>query len=129
LSNQTVGSISRIPVPSVDPSMPITKVASIMTKQNIGAILVARDYELLGIVTESDIVDKVALGNIDDLVAQDLMAYPVITIGYERTIQDALEIMKNNDIRRLVVVKDKFFFGLVTERRLLIANFSRQNNK
>jgi CBS domain-containing protein len=122
-----VGSIARIPVPSVDPSTPISTVASIMTKQNIGAVIVVNNNEILGIITESDIIDHVASGNADDLVAQDMMASPVITIGYERSVQDALKIMKDNDIRRLVVVKDKFIYGLVTERRLLIANFSRLN--
>ena len=88
-----------------------------------------RDHDILGIVTESDIIDKVALGNFRDLVAQDVMVSPVLTINYERSIQDALKIMKNNDIRRLVVVKDKFIFGLVTERRLLIASLSKPSNK
>jgi len=129
LPSQTVGSIARIPVPSVDTSTPITTIASIMARQNIGAVIVTKDYEILGIVTESDIVDRVALGNVSDLVAQDVMVSPVITINYERTIQDALKIMKDNNIRRLVVVKDKYIFGLVTERRLLIANFVRQNKE
>ena len=129
MPSQTVGSIARIPVPSVDTSTPITTIASIMARQNIGAVIVTKDYEILGIVTESDIVDRVALGNVSDLVAQDVMVSPVITINYERTIQDALKIMKDNNIRRLVVVKDKYIFGLVTERRLLIANFVRQNKE
>ena len=129
MSIQTVGSIARIPVPSVDTSTPITTIASIMARQNIGAVIVTKDYEILGIVTESDIVDRVALGNVSDLVAQDVMVSPVITINYERTIQDALKIMKDNNIRRLVVVKDKYIFGLVTERRLLIANFVRRNKE
>ena len=129
MSSQIVGSIARIPIPSVDTSTPIPMIASIMTKQNIGAVIVVRDNDILGIVTESDIIDKVALGNFRDLVAQDVMVSPVLTINYERSIQDALKIMKNNDIRRLVVVKDKFIFGLVTERRLLIASLNVPNGK
>lgn len=125
MPNRTVGSIARIPVPIVDLSTPIASIASIMAKQDIGAVIVAKNYEILGIVTESDIIDKVALGNVGDLVAQDIMVSPVITINFERSIDDALKIMKSNDIRRLVVVKDKFIFGLVTERRLLIANFGK----
>ena len=44
-----------------------------------------------------------------------------------RTVEDALKIMKDNDIRRLVVVKGKKVLGLVTERRLLLANFAQKN--
>ena len=57
------------------------------------------------------------------------MTSPVITIDYDRTIQDALKIMKDNHIRRLIVVKDKNIYGLVTERRCLLANFIRQNRE
>ena len=126
LSNQIVGSIARIPVPSVSPSTPIIEIASTMAEQNIGAVIVARDFEVLGIVTERDIIERVALGKKDlyGVVAQDIMTSPVITIHYDRTLQEALKIMKDNNIRRLVVVKGKSILGLVTERRLLIANFA-----
>jgi CBS domain-containing protein len=128
LSNQVVSSIARIAIPSVGPSTPITQIASIMTKQNIGSVVVASDLEVLGIVTERDIIEKVALGKNDlfGIVAQDIMTSPVITINYDRTLQEALKIMKDNNIRRLVVVKGKSILGLVTQRRLLLANFAEQ---
>jgi len=61
MSSQIVGSIDRIPVPSVDSSTHVTKIASIMAKQNIGAVIVTREIEVLGIVTEKDIIERVAL--------------------------------------------------------------------
>ncbi len=126
MPNQIVGSIARIPVPSVAPSTPVTKIASIMAKQNIGAVIVARDFDVLGIVTERDIVERVALAKKDlhEMVAQDIMTSPVITIHYDRTFQEALKIMRQNRIRRLVVIKDANIFGLVTERRVLLATFA-----
>jgi len=128
LSSQVVGSIARISVPTVSPSTPVTQIASTMTTQNIGAVIVAKDLEVLGIVTERDIVERVALGKKDlsGVVAQDIMTSPVITINYDRSIQDALKIMKDNAIRRLVVVQGERILGLVTERRLLLANFAGQ---
>ena len=99
-----------------------------MAKQNIGAVIVTRDIEVLGIVTEKDIIERVALEKKDlcDIVAQDIMTSPVITIHFDRTIHDALKIMKDNNLRRLVVVKDKNVLGLVTERRLLLATFAEE---
>jgi CBS domain-containing protein len=127
LSNQIVGSIARIPVPSVSPSTPITEIALTMAEQNIGAVIVARDFEVLGIVTERDIIERVATGKKDlhDMVAQDIMTSPAITIHYDRTLQEALKIMNQNRVRRLVVIKDASIFGLVTERRALLASFAR----
>ena len=126
MPNRIVGSIARMSVTSVGPATPVTKIASIMAKQNIGAVIVTSDFEVLGIVTERDIIERVALGKKDlyGVVAQDIMTSPVITIHYGRTIQDALKIMKDNNIRRLVVVKGESILGLVTERRLLLASFA-----
>ena len=129
MSNQLVGLIARISVPSVTQSTPVNQIAQIMAQQNIGAVVVLKDLDVLGIVTERDIVESVAQGkkDLDGLVAQDIMTSPVITIDHDRTVEDALKIMKDNDIRRLVVVKGKKVLGLVTERRLLLANFAQKN--
>ena len=126
MSNLKIGAIARIPVPTVAPTTSIAKIASIMAKQDIGAVIVARDFEVLGIVTERDVIGKLAAVEKDlhEMVAQDIMTAPVITIHYDRTLQEALKIMKQNNIRRLVVVKDGSIFGLVTERRILVANFA-----
>jgi CBS domain-containing protein len=126
LSSILVGSIARIPVPTVAPSTPLTRIASTMAKRNIGAVIVTRDFEVLGIVTERDIIERIASARRDivGLVAQDIMTSPVITIHYDRSLEEALKIMKQNRIRRLVVVKDARIFGLVTERRALLARFA-----
>lgn len=128
MSSQVVGSIARISVPSIGPSTPVTEIATLMTGQNIGAVIVTNNVEVLGIVTERDIIERVALGKKDlyGLVAQDIMTSPVITINYDRKIQDALKIMKDNNIRRLVVVKGEKILGLITERRLLLADFAEK---
>jgi CBS domain-containing protein len=128
LVNQVVGSIARNPVPSVGLTTPITEVSSLMAENDIGAVIVIKGVEVLGIVTESDIIEKIAQKrDLIGLVTQDIMTSPVITIHYDRPISDALKIMIDNNLRRLVVVDDKSNFGIVTQRRLLLANFNEQN--
>lgn len=41
---------------------------------------------------------------------------PVITVGPEATVYDALFLMQKNDIKRVVVAKEDFPIGIVTER-------------
>jgi CBS domain-containing protein len=41
---------------------------------------------------------------------------PVITLEPENTIRDALFLMQKNDIKRIVIVKNNFPIGIVTER-------------
>ena len=123
LSRVTVGSIARMPVPTVNGSEPVSEIASLMVNCNIGAVIVMRDTEPLGIVTERDLVRRVIYAEKDarEIVAQEIMTAPLITISYDRTIEEALEIMQHNHVRRLVVLKGESAVGLLTERRLLRA--------
>ena len=112
-----------MPVPTVNSSETIAEIASLMVNGNIGAVIVMRDTEPLGIVTERDIVRKVIYAgkNAREIVAQEIMTAPLITISYDRTVDEALEIMHHNHVRRLVVLKGESMVGLLTERRLLSA--------
>ena len=123
LSRVAVGSIARMPVPTVNRSETVSEIASLMINGNIGAVIVMRDNEPLGIVTERDLVRKVIYAGRDarEIVAQEIMTSPLITISYDRTVEEALDIMQHNHVRRLVVLKGESMVGLLTERRLLRA--------
>jgi CBS domain-containing protein len=123
LSRVTVGSIARLPVPTVNSSETVAEIASLMVNGNIGAVIVMRDAEPLGIVTERDLVRKVIFAGRDagEIVAQEIMTAPLITISHDRTVEEALDIMQHNHVRRLVVLKGESMVGLLTERRVLRA--------
>lgn len=123
ISTVTVKSLTRAPVPTVLLSTHISDVAKIMSEENIGAVIVARDFEPLGIITERDILKRIVLANKDlhEIVAQEIMTAPLLTIDSDRTSAEALEIMHKNHVRRLVVVEGGNAVGLLTERRLLLA--------
>jgi CBS domain-containing protein len=131
LSRVTVGSIVRMPVPTANRSTPIYELALLMSNHNIGAVIITRDTEPLGIVTERDIIRRVLLTNKNshETLAQEIMTAPLITIHYDRTIEEALQIMQGNHVRRLVVLKGESMVGLLTERRLLQANSRLLNEK
>ncbi len=131
LSRVTVGSIARMPVPTVNRSETVSEIASLMINGNIGAVIVVRDTEPLGIVTERDLVRNVIYAGRDarEIVAQEIMTAPLITISHDRTVEEALEIMQNNHVRRLVVLKGESMVGLLTERRLLRAIILAETKK
>jgi CBS domain-containing protein len=122
----TVESIARAPVPTVLPSTHVSDVVRVMVNENVGAVVVVRDFEPLGMITERDILERVVFANRDlrEVVAQEIMTAPLVTIDSKRTIEKALEIMHKNKLRRLVVVEHEKLVGLLTERRLLLARSS-----
>ena len=125
-SRVVVGSIIRDPVSTVLQSTHVSNVAKIMIEQNVGSVVVTRDYEPLGIITERDIVERIVLTNkkVNEIAAQEIMTAPLLTIDSNRTVEDALAIMNKNHLRRLVVVNGNKLVGIVTERRLLLARDS-----
>ena len=125
-SRVVVGSITRDPVSAVLQSTHVSDVAKIMVEQNVGAVVVTREYEPLGIITERDIIERIVLTNknVNEIAAQEIMTAPLLTIDSNRTVEDALAIMNKNNLRRLVVVNGNKLVGIVTERRLLLARGS-----
>ncbi len=125
-SRVTVGPIVREPVSVVLLSTHVSDVAKTMVAQNVGSVVVVRDHEPLGIITERDIIERIVLANknVNEIVAQEIMTTPILTIDSTRTVEEALAIMHKNHLRRLVVVKGEKLVGVVTERRLLLARGS-----
>src|SRR3972149_4875599 len=96
-----------MPGPTVNPYEHVSKIAELMANHDIGSVIVTRDTEPVGIVTEKDLVRKIiyANRNAKEVVAQEIMTSPLITISSGRTIDEALKIMQDNAVRRLVVLK------------------------
>jgi glycosyltransferase involved in cell wall biosynthesis len=100
---------------------PVSMIMDLMTRQNLGLVVVAEDNRPVGIVTEKDLLRR-AIGpgkNLELTHAEDIMSKPVVTIEAERTVADALEMLRRHDIRRLIVTRDGEVVGLTTPRRLL----------
>ena len=92
-----------------------------MIRENVGAVVVVENSKPIGIITEKDMLEKIIKPrkNMHLTLVEDVMSEPVISIEFDRPMKEALELMRENDIRRLVVTKEEAFFGLVTERRFL----------
>lgn len=56
------------------------------------------------------------------MLIKERMSKPVITITPDTSVQEALQIMRENKIRRLPVMEGKKLVGIVTERDLLYAS-------
>jgi len=107
--------------PTVSPLDTTSIVMDLMTRENVGSIVVVENDQPVGIITEKDMLERVikAGKNPELTLARDVMSKPLVTIDAERTIADALETMHRHNIRKLIVTKEGILVGLTTERRLL----------
>jgi len=105
-----------------------------MHKNNKGAVVVLDGgKQSVGILTERDAVKLLYDGTDLDEPAKEFARKALITAMGDRTIGYALDLMLENNIRRLVVVDETgMFLGLVTQQDLLIhveEEFYRTNIK
>lgn len=108
-------------IQKVDADMSVKDVAKIMKTKKIGSILVEKDKELVGIVTETDIVRRlVADGkNPEGTQVKAIMSSPLLTVDIEKSIIDANDLMDKNHVRHLGVTDEGKVVGLVSCRDMM----------
>lgn len=108
-------------IQKVDGNMSVKDVAKIMKTKKIGSILVEKDKELVGIVTETDIVRRlVADGkNPEGTQVKAIMSSPLLTVDIEKSIIDANDLMDKNHVRHLGVTDEGKVVGLVSCRDMM----------
>ena len=113
----------RQPPVTVSPSDTVSSLMFKMMNENIGALLVVDEEKAIGIITERDVLKRVIMNgkNVYETKADDVMSKPLISIEADCPIKEALELMREKNIRRLAVTKNRSLVGLVTEKRLLEA--------
>ncbi len=99
----------------------VLEAAQTMAEKRIGSLLVLEAGEMVGIVTETDLVRK---GIAAHLPARStrvgaVMNYPLIQIDINRTIRDASRLMAEKRIRHLAVTEDNKIVGLLSVRDLV----------
>jgi CBS domain-containing protein len=100
-----------------------------MKLHNVGALPVCEENVLFGIITDRDIaVECVATGNnpIECLVRDYMTANPVC-IGPDAGTEEALEIMGREQVRRLCVMEDGRFIGIISLGDLAVQALEAQN--
>lgn len=127
---------------TVPPDMEVTEVAKVMIDNNIGGLpVVDESGELIGIVTESDLIVQDtevkfpsfvsflagyvfvpgSLHRFEDKfkkavasTAADVMTKDVMTLDADDSAEDAATMMSHNKMKRFPVMKDGYLVGMIT---------------
>ena len=92
----------------VTPDTPLTKLAKTMREKDIGAVPVATNGKLVGIVTDRDItVRAVANGkDLSKMTAEDVMTKGVVCCRDDDKLRDVIGMMEEKKIRRIPVTDE-----------------------
>jgi CBS domain-containing protein len=104
-------------VTTVNPTMTIDRVASVLSEQRIGAVLVIDSAgQLLGIVSERDIVRCLAANGARtlEMTAGQLMTRALQVARPETTVAEAMTRMTVGRFRHLPVMENGTLVGLIS---------------
>jgi len=88
-----------------------------MASEDVGPIPVAEGDRLVGMVTDRDLVVRVLAEGRDanSTTLQEIMASDLVTVEPGTQLEDALQLMSDNQVRRLPVVEGGRLVGIVAQ--------------
>ena len=94
--------------------------AKIIAEKDISFLVVMNDGLPEGVLSESDFVRKIAAEGkkSSDVPISEIMSYKFRSVGPATTIEDAIQKMLNNIIRRLLILENDKLVGVITQTDL-----------
>jgi len=104
---------------TVEPGDRLGKVAERMVDRDVGAVIVLEGEELVGILTERDMLRAVAAGIKEDTLVSDWMTRDPETMEPDDTTQHAAVLMIHGGFRHMPVVEGSRVVGVLSIRDLM----------
>jgi CBS domain-containing protein len=121
LAGMRIGDLMRREVLTVTPDARVTEAAQRMDDHRVGALVVIRQGDMVGVITERDLLTALAQGRVSSATSvADCMTADPLTATPETDSQEAAAQMLDAGIRHLPVVRDGAVVGMVSARDLLI---------
>lgn len=90
----------------------ISTIAEIMDSNNIGFVPVLEEDEIIGVITDRDIVIGPVMDNITTI--EDFINKNIISIDENENVTEALLLMKENKVKRLLVTSKEKYVGVLS---------------
>ena len=92
----------------------------ILKEKEISFLVILKDGKPEGIVSERDIVRKIAAKDIksSQIQLEEIMSKNFKWVEPETKVEHAVQKMLNNNIRRLIVLEDEKLAGVITQTNL-----------
>ena len=99
-----------------DVATPVAQAVSILASKRIGALPVLRDGKVVGIVSERDVIYRLADhgGSCLDLPVEQIMTSPAVTVEPATTVDEALSLMTRRRFRHFPVVEDGTLIAFIS---------------
>lgn len=117
---RTIDAVRR-PGISIHADRTVRDAAVLMERSGVGSLAVLDDDRLVGLVTDRDLVRRALAPGLDPEARIDgVMTMPVETIDAGLDVRDAIRAFREQDARRLAVLEDGRFVGILSVDDLVL---------
>ena len=94
--------------------------ANLISEKDVSFLVIMKNNIPIGVLSESDFVKRLAADDkkASEVIVSEIMSSSFRWVEPETEIEDAIQKMLNNNIRRLVILDDSKLAGVVTQTDL-----------
>jgi CBS domain-containing protein len=101
---------------TVEADATVAEAAREMRDGDVGAVVVAEDGKVAGIITDRDIAVRVVAQGLDPDATRvrEVATTRPVALTVDQTVDDAIRLVREQDVRRILVVQDGRPAGIVS---------------
>lgn len=109
---------------TANPDTTVADAALLMTRFKIGCLIIKSNHKPEGLITESDIIEKVVSKDIkaSEITIGEIMTKNLVVTTPETELNEAAMLMSKNHIRRLPVVNKGVLVGILTSTDVVMVS-------
>lgn len=113
---------------SIAPDAPVLEAIKFMAQKRVGALVVMRNEELVGIVSERDYARKVILQGHSsaDTPVSNIMADRPLTVTPDTSVSECMRLCTDSRVRHLPVTENRRVIGVISIGDLVKAVIDEQ---
>jgi CBS domain-containing protein len=110
-------------VVAVGPAQWLTEATMLMKSEDLDALPVVSDEQVIGIVSDRDIVIRVIAEGLDPHAVRvdEVASRELVTVRPEQDVDDALQLMDAHEVRQLPVVEEGRLVGIISRADIAAA--------
>jgi CBS domain-containing protein len=114
-----------------EPQASVVDAAKVMAQEDVGSIPTVEGDRLVGVVTDRDIVIRVVAEGREpqSVTVGDVASRDLVTVSPDDDLDRALELMAENQVRRLPVVDGDKLVGIVAQRDVALQGADRETGQ
>ena len=108
-----VSDMMKTEIVSVQDNVPAREAAIVMLENGVSSVVIKNDEGVVGIITGQDFVRLASLGG-NPMGVTSHMSTNLVTIGPDADLKEALELMKEKNVRHLLVKEEGKIIGILS---------------